>query len=137
MSHASSGMNYICQLPLLAKLYRKCTEDTATVRPISCLHRFMCTGRNRAPTAAAESVWPDGVRLHLQEVTEHIKKKEKERERQLMTSSRKYFGMPPAILQRWPRACQTPCSRLSQRCWDCSPAPLTTLAPCPGLTLRF
>jgi len=41
-------------------------------------------------------------------VTEHIKKKEKERETQLVTSSSKYFGMPPALLQRWPRAQQTP-----------------------------
>lgn len=39
-SHASSGMNRICQLPLLAKLYCKCTKDTAKVRPIPRLHWF-------------------------------------------------------------------------------------------------
>lgn len=63
--------------------------------------------RNSASTAETVTVWLAGVSSHLQEVTKHIKKKRKERERQLVTPSSKYFGMPPAILQRWPRACQT------------------------------
>lgn len=33
-------MNRICQLPLLAKLYCKCTKDTAKVRPIPRPHWF-------------------------------------------------------------------------------------------------
>lgn len=104
---------------------------------IPCAGEGSSTGRNREPTCSSRiAAWPDGVRSHLQEVTEHIKKKEKERERQLVTSSSKYFGMPPAILQKWPQACPTLCSCFSQLGWDGSPATPTALSPCPGLTLR-
>lgn len=61
-SHASSGMNLICQLPWLAKLHNKCTEDTGSVHPLSPARVYVpCAGegsgitRNSKSTAETES----------------------------------------------------------------------------------
>lgn len=112
-------------LPLLVS----CTANAPRTRPRfvpshastglrpSCRRREWC-GEEQGPHCSSRiAVWPDGVRSHPQEVTEHIKKKAEERERQLVTSSSKYFGMPPAILQMWPRARQTLLLPLTAGLW--------------------
>lgn len=115
-------------------------QDSSHITPllvyISCAGDKSSTERKRQ-TAYCRSriaVRPGGVRSHLQEVTEYIKNKEKEQERQLVTSSSKCFGMSPAMLQRWPHICQVLSSYFSQLLWDHSPATLP-FSPCLGQTL--
>lgn len=107
-SHASSGTNRICQLPLLAKLHNKCTEDAAKVHPLSCLHWFILLVQEKGAVMRetarvlqkqSQSGWLELAHIYKRWQST-LKRRGKKRERQLVTPSSKYFGMPPAILQR-------------------------------------
>lgn len=145
--------NFVCHMPVqewiasASSLYwRSCITNAPRMQP-RLIPSHPCTGlcslgRSREQhweehqeyCKKRVTVWLAGVSSHLQEVTKHIKKDRKDRERQLVT--------PPASILE----CLQPsfrgghmhvrhCSWFSQLLWDCSPATSTICAPCPELTL--
>lgn len=126
-------------------LYRlSCTENSVKVQPgfvpphasacCLCRSRVQCWEERTTSCCCRNAIWLGRVRSYLQKETGCIKKNEKERDRQVVTSYSKCFRKPPAIPQTWPRAHQALRSPLSAALWLLSSSTNTT-SPRPGLTL--